>query len=128
MNSNIRDRIRNDTVMFEYDVHDLPRAAAWYQDVLGLEMVFRGGDCHAEFALPVPGARLALSRAGTEKPIQKAARLFLRTDDLDGVAAALNSKGVKTGPLETVEGVVRILWVEDPEGNHFAIEQWMGEK
>jgi predicted enzyme related to lactoylglutathione lyase len=121
----IRDLIRSDTVMFEYDVHDLRRAVEWYRDVLGFELVFSGGDCHAEFALPVPGARLALSRAPDDAPIRKAARLFLRTDNLDAVEAVLRSNGVKTGPSENVDGVVRILWVEDPEGNHFAFEQWL---
>ncbi|MFN2298981.1 MAG: VOC family protein [Anaerolineales bacterium] len=125
MDQDIRGLIRDDTVMFEYDVHDMDKAVDWYKTVLGLEIIFRGGDCHTEFALPVPGARLALSRAEKEKPIRKAARLFLRTDDLDAVEARMRAMGVKTGPVEEVDGVVRILWVEDPEGNHFAMEQRM---
>jgi predicted enzyme related to lactoylglutathione lyase len=125
MDQDIRGLIRDDTVMFEYDVHDMDKAVDWYKTVLGLEIIFRGGDCHTEFALPVPGTRLALSRAEKEKPIRKAARLFLRTDDLDAVEARMRAMGVKTGPVEEVDGVVRILWVEDPEGNHFAMEQRM---
>jgi predicted enzyme related to lactoylglutathione lyase len=125
MAQDIRGLIRGDTVMFEYDVHDMQRAVDWYRSVLGLEVTFRGGDCHTEFALPVPGTRLALSRAEKEIPIRKAARLFLRTDDLNAVETRMRTLGVKTGPVEDVDGVVRILWVEDPEGNHFAIEQWI---
>jgi predicted enzyme related to lactoylglutathione lyase len=110
--------------MFEYDVHDMRRAVAWYKDVLELPVIFEGGDCHTEFALPLPGARLALSLTGPEKTIDKAARLFLRTDELAAVETRLRAKNVQTR-LEEVDGVVRILWVEDCEGNHFAYEQWL---
>lgn len=125
MAQGVRGLIRDDTVMFEYDVHDMARAVDWYKTMLGLEVIFRGGDCHTEFALPVPGTRLALSRAEKEKPIRKAARLFLRTDGLDAVEARMRAMGAKIGPVEEVDGVVRILWLEDPEGNHFAVEQMM---
>ena len=125
MTPGIRGLIRDETVMFEYDVHDMAKAVDWYKAVLGLEIVFQGGDCHAEFALPVPGARLALSRAEEGKPIRKAPRMFLRTDDLDAVEDRMRAMGVRAGPVEEVDGVVRILWVEDPEGNHFAVEQRM---
>ena len=125
MNQPIRALTRKETVMFEYDVHDMERAVKWYSETLGLEVVFRGGGCHTEFALPVPGARLALSLAPSEKPIRKAARLFLRTEDLDAVESHLKARRVKTGPKEDVDGVVRILWVEDSEGNHLAFEQWI---
>ncbi|MBN2085119.1 MAG: VOC family protein [Anaerolineales bacterium] len=125
MDNSIRNQICNDTVMFEYDVRDMRRAVEWYREILGLEAVFQGGDCHTEFALPVRGARLALSLAPEGRVIHKAARLFLRTDDLDAVEASLKAKRVKTGPVEDVDGVVRILWVEDTEGNHLAIEQWL---
>ncbi len=124
MVSSIRSLIHNDTIMFEYDVHDMRRSVAWYKEVLGLEVVYAGGDCHTEFALPLPGARLALSLTDKNKIIEKAARMFLRTDDVPSVEAKLRAKGVNTR-LEEVDGVVRILWVEDCEGNHFAIEQWL---
>ena len=126
MDQDIRGLIRDDTVMFEYDVHDMAKAVDWYKTVLGLKIIFQGGDCHTEFALPVPGARLALSRAEEGKPIRKAPRMFLRTDDLDAVEDRMRAMGVRAGPVEEVDGVVRILWVEDPEGNHFAVEQRTG--
>ncbi len=116
--------VRADTIMFEYDVHDMRRAVAWYKEVLELPVVFEGGDCHTEFALPLTGARLALSLAGPEKKIEKAARLFLRSDDVAAVEARLRAKNINVR-VEEVDGVVRILWVEDCEGNHFAFEQWL---
>ncbi len=124
MASNLANLVE-EKVMFEYDVHDMQRAVAWYQDVLGFDIIFRGGDCHTEFALPVKGARLALSLTTLDKPIQKAARLFLATPDIRAVEKYLQQKGVKTKPIENVDNVVLVLWVEDCEGNHFAIEQWL---
>ena len=125
MNRDISPLIRKDTVMFEYDVHDMARAVDWYREVLGFDIVFQGGDCHTEFALPVQGVRLALSLVDENKAIRKAARLFIRTDDIYPVEAYLKGKGVKTKPIENVDNVVLILWVEDSEGNHFAFEQWL---
>jgi catechol 2,3-dioxygenase-like lactoylglutathione lyase family enzyme len=117
--------ITRGTVMFEYDVHDMQRAVDWYRDVLGLETRFRGGDCHTEFALPVPGARLAPSLAENQKTIHKAARLFLRTNDIHAVETYLTAKRVTLEPIKNVDNVVLILWVEDSEENHFAFEQWV---
>jgi catechol 2,3-dioxygenase-like lactoylglutathione lyase family enzyme len=125
MTDSIIDLIKNDTIMFEYDVHDMQRAVTWYKDVLGFEVVFAGGDCHTEFALPVKGARLALSWVEPDVKIKKAARLFIPTSNIYAVEAYLWAKGVKTKPVENVDNVVLILWVEDSEGNHFAFEQWL---
>jgi len=110
--------------MFEYDVHDMKRAVTWYKEILGLEVVFQGGECHTEFALPVKGARLALSLADKNKRILKSGRLFIPVTDIDAVEAHLIKKGVKTH-REKVDDVVSILWVEDSEGNLFAFEQWI---
>jgi predicted enzyme related to lactoylglutathione lyase len=109
--------------MFEYDVHDMNRAVQWYQDVFGFEVVFGPTHCHTELALPLNGARLALSLADEEIKIQKGSRVFLRTSDIQKVEAYLKSKRVKTKPIENTDNVVLILWVEDPEGNYLAIEE-----
>jgi catechol 2,3-dioxygenase-like lactoylglutathione lyase family enzyme len=118
--------VRQDTVMFEYDVHDMRRAVGWYRDVFGFEVIFEGGGCHTEFALPVEGARLALSLADEDRPIRKGARLFLRTEDIRAVEDYLKAKHVKARPIENVEDVVLILWLEDPDANHLAFEQRTG--
>jgi predicted enzyme related to lactoylglutathione lyase len=124
LTQDIRAFIRNDSVMFEYDVHDMKRAVTWYKEILGLEVVFQGGECHTEFALPVKGARLALSLAGKGKKVLKGGRLFIPVTDINAVETYLNKKGVKT-LKEKVDDVVLILWVEDSEGNLFAFEQWV---
>lgn len=125
MTNSISNLIKNDTIMFEYDVHDMQRAVAWYKDILGLEIIFEGGDCHTEFALPVKGARLALSWVEPDVKIEKAARLFIPTSNIYAVEAYLQAKGVQAEPIRNVDDVVLILRVEDSEGNHFAFEQWL---
>jgi len=125
MANSISSLIKKDTIMFEYDVHDMQRAVTWYKDILGFEVVFTGGDCHTEFALPVKGARLALSWVELDVKIEKAARLFIPTSDIYTVEKYLQGKGVRTKPVENIDDVVLILWAEDSEGNHFAFEQWL---
>ncbi len=124
MSPEIQSYLRSDSVMFEYDVHDMARAAAWYCDLFGFEITFQGGTCHTEFALPVSGARLALSLCAPDKKIEQAARLFLPVSDALAAADCLKAKGIATR-IEQVENVVRIVWVEDPEGNRLAFEQWL---
>ncbi|MFB0502602.1 MAG: VOC family protein [Candidatus Bathyarchaeia archaeon] len=102
----------------------MKRAVKWYREVLGLKVIFEGGECHTEFALPVKGTRLALSLTGKpRKNGRSPARLFIATDDIHAVEAYLKGKNVKTKPIENVSDVVLILWIEDSEGNYFAFEQ-----
>jgi len=125
MAQSISPLIKSDTIMFEYDVPDMKRAIQWYQNVFGFEVIYGPYDCHTEFALPIGGARLALSLADEGKKIEKGARLFISTRDIQAVEACLKSRGIKTRPIENVENAVLILWVEDSEGNHLAFEQWL---
>ncbi len=120
--------IRAHTLMFEYDVHDMKRALQWYQDIFGFECVFGPTDCHTELALPLKGARLALSLADETVKIQKGARVFLSTDHIQAFETFLKNKGVKTKPIENTHNVVLILWVEDSEGNYLAIEQRIAQQ
>jgi predicted enzyme related to lactoylglutathione lyase len=125
MHVEIEALLRDDVVMFEYDVHNMQRALRWYQDVFGFEIIYGPGPYHTEFALPVKGATMALSWVDESVKIQKGPRLFLPTHDLRAVERYMKSKGVKTKPIEKVDEAVLILWVEDCEGNYLAIEQWL---
>jgi hypothetical protein len=97
--------------MFEYDVHDMKRVVTWYKEILGLEVVFQGGECHTEFALPVKGVRLALSLADKHKKILKCGRFFIPVTDINAIESCLIAKGVKTH-REKVDDAVLILWVK----------------
>lgn len=126
MEQQIQSLLIDDTVMFEYDVHDMDRAVRWYRDMFGFEIVYGPTSCHTELALPLAGARLALSLADETVHIRKGSRVFLTTHDLQAVEACLKGKGARTKPIENTDNVVLILWVEDSEGNYLAIEQWIG--
>jgi predicted enzyme related to lactoylglutathione lyase len=123
MTEDISSLMRNDTVMFEYEVRNMKRAVEWYQEVLGLKNILRGGECHTKFALPVKGARLALSLT-EEETKRSPSRLFIATNDIYAVEAYMKGKGVKTKSIENISDVTLILWIEDSEGNYFAFEQW----
>jgi predicted enzyme related to lactoylglutathione lyase len=119
---------REDTIVFEYDVHDMERALRWYQAMFGFKIAYGPTHCHNELALPVSGARLALSLADSKVKIRKASRVFLVTDDIYAVEADLKNKGATTKPIENTDDVVLILWVVDPDGNHLAIKQRLIEQ
>jgi len=128
MNKQMSALINTDTVMFEYDVHDMNRAVQWYQDIFGFDVVYGPTHCHTEFALPLNGARLALSLADETIRIQMGSRVFLTTNDVQAVEAYLKKKGARTKSIENTDNVVLILWVEDSEGNYLAIEQWLNRR
>ena len=128
MNQAMSTLISAHTVMFEYDVQDMNRAVQWYQDMFGFDVVYGPTHCHTEFALPLKGARLALSLADETIKIQKGSRVFLATNDIQAVEAYLKKKGARTKPIENTDNVVLILWVEDPEGNYLAVEQWLNRR
>lgn len=125
MNKEMSTLIKNDTIMFEYDVHDMHRAVQWYQDMFGFDVIYGPTHCHTEFALPLDGARLALSLTDEIIKIQKGSRVFLETNDVKEVETCLKNKGARTKPIENTDNIVLILWVEDPEGNYLAIQQWL---
>lgn len=105
-------------------VYDMDRAVTWYQDIFGFDIIFRGGDCHTEFALPITGTRLALSLTSRKHQEGKArGRLFINVTNIDQVEAYLQEKKAKIEPVFIIPGVVKILWVEDSEGNYFAFEE-----
>jgi predicted enzyme related to lactoylglutathione lyase len=128
MIDNLDGLIKDDNIMFEYDVHDMRRAVKWYKHIFGFETIFEGGDCHTEFALPVNGARLALSLVEEDVKIEKGARLFIPVNNIQAVDTYLQKKGVKTSPITNIHDVTLVLWVEDSEGNYFAFEQWIGRE
>src|SRR4051794_20102860 len=45
------------------------------------------------------------------------ALLTVLVDDLDAQLAELAARGLDAGPVETIEGAVRRVRIEDPEGN-----------
>jgi catechol 2,3-dioxygenase-like lactoylglutathione lyase family enzyme len=77
-------------------VGDLPRAVAFYRDVLGMTFLFEAPPAMAFF--DCGGVRLMLTlpeQAGPVAGQQFAAILYYAVDDIQGAAAALEARGVR---------------------------------
>jgi catechol 2,3-dioxygenase-like lactoylglutathione lyase family enzyme len=99
-----------------YEVHDMDRAVAFYQDVLGLRLKFRDGDRWAAF--DVGGTTVALAAAGAEAAV--GATLSLRVDDVDAWAREAAGRGLAAGAPEDGPHE-RTVTVVDPEGHRLIV-------
>jgi catechol 2,3-dioxygenase-like lactoylglutathione lyase family enzyme len=96
-------------------VSDMPRAVAFYRDVLGLAVVRDFGEHWQE--VEGPGLRIGLHPGGKRPlvPHGRHLQIGLRVDDLDAIVARLEARGVK---FERVaDRGSRIANFEDPDGN-----------
>lgn len=109
-----------------YPVHDVPRARAFYEEVLGLQVGMNGGRdgvSWVEYDLPGGGC-FAITNAGNGEPSRSAGgTIAFEVDDLDALVASLESRGV---PL--LGGIVRgprcrMVVCVDPEGNSVLLHQ-----
>ena len=112
-------------------VHDLPRAVAFYRDVLGLPLQFE----HAEFgyaSFAPEGVRLGLARVDPGAPesaslVGRHTGVGLGVPDLVAAHDALNAKGVHftMPPTKQPWGGFMAVFA-DPDGNLFYLDQ-LGE-
>jgi len=108
-------------------VHDLPRAVAFYRDVLGMRFLFEAPPAMAFF--DCGGVRLMLSLAadkGEAAGQSFASIIYYAVPDIQEAAAALIGRGVSFESAPHV--VARLphadLWMgflRDPDGNMLAI-------
>ena len=103
-------------------VTDLDRAALFYEDVLGLPLLFRfPGNAFFD----AHGVRLYLATP-TDAGFEGAATLYFRVDDVTGTLALLEARGaaVRERP-EVVFGTddydLWIAFVTDPDGNNIGL-------
>jgi catechol 2,3-dioxygenase-like lactoylglutathione lyase family enzyme len=99
-----------------YWVADMDRAVAFYQDVLGLDLIRRNGEAWASFGLP--GGTVALHGAveGRMPPVGGAAVVF-DVADLDEAKGTLGARGVTFDHEGEVAGYARFASFRDPDGN-----------
>lgn len=94
--------------------------AAWYRDVLGLDLDDQG--VWQQEAGPTVVAAAPRTAPWSGAPEQRL-MLDLRVSDLDGLVARLSAAGAEVAPdVEEMPGVGRFSWVTDPEGSR--IELW----
>ena len=103
--------------MVIHPVEDLPAAARFYEQALGLAPLFRDGDRFCAF--DAGGVRIALA-SGSEA-LTAAPAVSYRVDDVPEVVARLEAAGavLRRGP-ETGPDEVRAV-LSDPAGNAFVV-------
>ena len=74
------------------NVHDLPRAVAFYRDTLGMRLLFEAPPKMAFF--DCGGVRLMLSLPETAEYDHPASIIYYTVDDIQGAAAVLAARGV----------------------------------
>jgi catechol 2,3-dioxygenase-like lactoylglutathione lyase family enzyme len=96
-------------------VSDMERAVTFYQDVLGLRLLYRTGDDWAQFeAGPV---QLGLHAAGQGEN-RAGGTVAFRVDDLDASRIALAARGISFTPEGGGQGgEPRFVEFRDPDGN-----------
>ena len=108
-------------------VGDLPRAIAFYRDVLGMRFLFEAPPAMAFF--DCGGVRLMLSlpeRAGADPGREYASILYYTVDEIQSAARALEARGVTfdTPPHIVAPLPHADLWMaflRDPDGHLLAI-------
>ncbi len=109
---------------------DLDKAEAFYDDVLGLEKIRRGGNRHIFYRCG-PGVLLIFNPAETSEPIADdpfpvpthGAKgpghvcFFVTDDDLDAMSRRLQEAGVPIESELTWPNGARSIYFRDPAGN-----------
>jgi methylmalonyl-CoA/ethylmalonyl-CoA epimerase len=105
-------------------VHDVPRAVAYYRDVLGMKFLFSAGPTLAFF--DCGGVRLMLGPASEPRFDHPASILYYRVQDIGAAFATLKARGalVEREPQLTANMGTYELWIgflRDPDENILAL-------
>ncbi len=105
-------------------VHDVPRAVAYYRDVLGLKFLFSAGPALAFF--DCGGVRLMLGPASEPRFDHPASILYYKVADIGTAFATLKARGalVEREPQLTANMGTYELWIaffRDPDDNILAL-------
>jgi methylmalonyl-CoA/ethylmalonyl-CoA epimerase len=106
---------------------DLPRAVAFYRDVLGLSFLFQAPPGLAFFKCGT--VQLMLSGAETPEFDHAASVLYFNVAEIDAAFQALKARGVtfRDQPHQIYQTGGKALWMtffNDSEGNVFALMSW----
>ena len=105
-------------------IQSLPRAVAFYRDILGMRLLFEAPPAMAFF--DCGGIRLMLSEPEGAKGEQYSSIIYYTVDDIQAAAAELQNRGVTfEGPPHVVARLPHAdLWMaflRDPDGNMLAL-------
>ncbi|MEM7217421.1 MAG: VOC family protein [Pseudomonadota bacterium] len=109
-------------------VTNLDESIAWFQEVLGLELLFRADEAGwAEMTTPTADVTLGLgvnetvSGAGGTTPVFGVVDIVAARTELEG-------KGVSfDGDTQTIPGLVKLATFFDPDGNSYMLAESLSE-
>jgi methylmalonyl-CoA/ethylmalonyl-CoA epimerase len=105
-------------------IRNLPRAVAFYRDILGMKLLFEAPPAMAFF--DCGGIRLMLSEPEGARNEQFSSVIYYTVDDIQAAAAELQGRGVTfEGPPHIIARLPHAdLWMaflRDPDGNLLAL-------
>ncbi|MEM6999168.1 MAG: VOC family protein [Pseudomonadota bacterium] len=105
-------------------VRDLDTSIAWFQEILGFELVFRVDEAGwAELTSPTSGVTIGLGVSDEVDSSGGTTPVFGVTD-IEAACAELAAKGVQfDGQIEEVPGMVKLATFADPDGNAYMLAE-----
>lgn len=109
-------------------VSDLSTSKAWYQEVLGFELLFELPDQQfCELASPVDRVSVGLSQV-SEFKTGSGTTLTFGVKNMETARSELESQGVRfDGPTEEIPGIVKLAALFDPDNNRLMLYQSLGD-
>lgn len=100
-------------------VGDLDRSIAWYQDVLGMTLLYRVDEiAWCELSSPVAKVNVGLGVREGQAGGPGGSTLTFGVTDIEAAKAELDRHGVRQdGPIRDIPGMVRLLTFYDPDDN-----------
>ena len=110
------------------NVSDLERAIEWYQDVLGLELVYKL-DQHGWCEMATATKHVTIGLGQTEEVKPGSTTPTFGVVDIEASRKHLESKDVRfDGDTYEIEGMVKLAMFYDPDGNSFMLAETLGER
>ncbi|MEZ5708050.1 MAG: VOC family protein [Blastomonas sp.] len=109
-------------------VSNLDASIAWYQDILGFELLYKVDDlAWCELASSVARVNVGLSQV-EDAGGKGGATLTFGVTDIDAAKAELDARSVRQdGPIRDIPGMVRLLTFYDPDDNALMLYQDLSE-
>ena len=106
------------------EVHDLEKAKAWYQNVLGFDFIYEVPEiAWCELRSPTEHVTVGLSQVETVSASGGITPVFATTD-IEAARSALEANGVRfDGPTQTLAGMVKLVTFYDPDGNPIRLSE-----
>lgn len=105
-------------------VKDLDASIAWYETVLGFQLLYRIDEiAWCEMATGMPGVNIGLGQAESVQQGGGATTVF-GVSDIKAAKAHLDAHGVRQdGGIQTIEGMVKLITFFDMDGNAFMFSE-----